>query len=98
LIQIVETDGKRTGGIAKVETPGHEFSGWYVQFHLRHVGTYDFWEKTGWYVVWLSRKPPVKDDGGSPSVLEQVIGWAAPIRCTDASHREGGRKGAGEGA
>ena len=57
LLEIVERDGCRIGGVASVETDEHPFCGWFVEFRTRHVGTYDFVGKTGAYVIWLSDDP-----------------------------------------
>ena len=86
LLEIVEYNGKRIGGIARVEASRHQFDGWYVQFSLRHVGTYDFVGKCGAYCISLSRHPPAENEPRWCCVYSEVIGWVAPIQCTDESH------------
>ncbi len=85
LLELVECDGRRTGGIGRVESIGHAYHDWYIEFHLRHMGSYDFVKTTGTYSIWLSAHSP-RAIGEQPRVFQEVMGWASPIECTDPCH------------
>jgi hypothetical protein len=56
-------DGKRRGGIGKIETKGHTYDGWTVIFNIRHVGTFNFTDRIGYYNISITKQEIYKKDG-----------------------------------
>ena len=87
LVSIVGANA-RSSGIASIESPGHEYDGWSVQFRLRQAGEYDFVHRPGACMIWLS---PGLSDADHPErvhVPQQIIGWVESVTCTTCAKRE----------
>lgn len=79
LIRIEHVRGKRTGGVARIEQPGHPFDGQWVSFSLRHVGRFDLATRPGHYnVSVLQGDPPPpsewREGGAYPVTSAQGFG------------------------
>jgi len=85
--------GRVVGGVGKITTENHLFSGHWVSFSMRHRITSSLGEKDTAYNVGISPHPFSLVEGGFPTVLQQggrrFGGWGLIHLEASAGTREG---------
>jgi hypothetical protein len=66
LAQLFHSRGERRGGIARVETPGHELQHQWLIFSTRHEGSYDFDDHVAYYNLDFTPDEPTDSLDGWP--------------------------------
>lgn len=71
LLRLYSLQGKRVGGVGKVESPSHKFEGYWVVFSIRHVGQYNFVDHVDDYNVQVGPQEPSNDGAGLPLMRDE---------------------------
>ena len=76
IVEFIDWNDERRGGIGHIEEPGHIYDGYWLLFYMRQCGCFDFFSKIADYNFHIGRNrpslfPPSKD-------LQMAEAWPLP--------------------